>query len=186
MHVEVLDKVSLRHAQRVPQLLIGGLRRTQAQVGGHGAAKQVGLLRDKADTLDDVLPRHVGDIGAVEKHASLRREVEARDEGERGGLAGTGRADKRGGGAGGGGEGDVVKHGRFGAGVLEGDVVELDHACGALRGAGLVRLGDGGLVLEDVGDAARADDRAREDHRHEGAHHDRGEDLQQVLQESGQ
>ena len=39
-------------------------------------------------------------------------------------------------------------------------------------------------MVEDIGNAARADDGTRQNHGHEGAHHDGGEDLEQVLEES--
>ena len=41
-------------------------------------------------------------------------------------------------------------------------------------------------MLEHLGDAAGTDDGARQHHRHEGTHHDRRQNLQQVLQECGE
>ena len=52
-HVQVFHEVGLGDAQCLPELVIGGLWIAHAQVGGHSAAVQPGLLRDHPDLAAD-------------------------------------------------------------------------------------------------------------------------------------
>ncbi len=176
---------ALGDGERVPELLLVGVRVPEAEVRRDGAGEQVGPLRHEADPVPEHAGVEVAHVVPVQQHAPLGRVHEARDEVDQGGLAGAGAADDRDGLPCAGGEGDVLEHGSLGAGIGEGDVLEgqLDRALDLADPVGA--LVDAGLGLEHLGDALGGDHGARDHHRHEGRHHHRDEDLHEIGDERG-
>ena len=66
------ELLRLRDLQRVPQFLVGGVRVAVAQVAGHGAREEEGLLRDEPDVLPQIGPVHLPDVDPVDEDAARR------------------------------------------------------------------------------------------------------------------
>ncbi len=112
-----------------------------------------------------------GALGAVEQpqdQVHQRRLARARTADDGSGLTGCGR------------EGDVTQHGMFGARVVEADAFELERAVLEYLAHGI----DGGnharIRVEHFLNAIGRHRRARDHRDHEGGHHHRHEDLDEV------
>ena len=123
------EVLGLGDPQRLPQLVVGRVGVAVAQVGGDRAGEQVGLLRHQADPRPDVLERRVADVDPAEPHRPTGDVVEPRDQGQQGGLAGTGAADDGGGPARLGGQRNPLQDRHIRTRVAELDVAQLDPRC---------------------------------------------------------
>ena len=132
-----LDELErLRDRRGVADLLVGRILAAVADVRGHGAREEHGLLRDEADPRAQIGLRHLAHVDAVHQHAALVDVVEPRNQSGERRLAGAGAADDRRHLAGMRRERDAGERRFLGAGILEGDVLEFDVAalrCAQLR-----------------------------------------------------
>ena len=91
------EVVRLGDAQCLPQLVVGGLGVSEAQVARDRSGEEVRLLRHDADPTRDLGFVEVANVGSVEKNGTLGRIVKPGYQVQRRGLAGAGRTDDRGG-----------------------------------------------------------------------------------------
>ncbi len=133
----LLDEVtSLRDVERVPELLVGRLLASVAQVRRDGSGEEERTLRYEADAVPQRLDVGLAHIRAADVHGSARDVEEPRDERDERRLAGTGGSDDRHRLSGLGREADAAQHRGVGTGVGELHIVERD-------GSGNRELGDG-------------------------------------------
>src|SRR5674476_181680 len=175
----------LGHLERVPQLLVGGVRLAEAQVAGDGAGEQVRLLRDEPDPVPQDLGVERPDVDTVDLDRAACRVVQARDQVHQGRLAGARRADDRRHRARTDVEREVTQDRVLGARVGERDVGEPYVTDRGDLHDRVLRRYDGGVGVEDLHDALRADGRTRHHDDHHRGHHHAHEDLHQVGDERG-
>jgi len=116
------------------------------RLSGAGPGQHRRLLLDVPDPLPQALARDLPDVHTVDPEHATGRVVEPLDQGQRRGLAGTGRTDQCGTQAAFHGEADLVQDRRPGL-VTEADPNEFDGRCpGRRRGYGGRRTRTGLLV----------------------------------------
>ncbi len=126
----------------VPQLIVGSVGPAEAQVLGHGAAEQVGLLRDHADLRPERFARLVSHVYPVDSQGAARDVEQARDEVEQSRLARACAADdgcglswhKR--------EGKIVQHRLLAPRVAEDHISHLHQTSCGLRDDSVLRVHD--------------------------------------------
>ncbi len=121
------ELLALGNPQRLPEVLVAGVRGAEPQVLGDRPTEEEGLLRDEPDQLPQVAAAPPTDIRPIDADAAAGHVVQAGDEVHQGGLAGAGGSDDCGGAPGLGRERDVVQHRGRRARVSESDVFELDQ-----------------------------------------------------------
>ena len=117
-------------------LLAGGVRLREGDVGGDRPVEEEVVLEHDAQVLAEVAKLDAREVRAVDQHAPRQRPVEGHDQADERALAGSARAHERRRRSGRRGEGDVLQHRRAGV-VFEGDVLERHFAAHVGEGARL-------------------------------------------------
>ncbi len=160
--------------------LLAGVLAAVEDVGAHAVGEQEAVLRHQADRAAQRGEGEVAHVGAADPHRAAGHVVEARQQQGDGGLAGAGGADDGHGLAGPHPQAEVVEH-RVLAVVAEGHVVELDVGVGVLgQFAGVGRLGDLRLGVDQLVDPLDAGAGLLADGEHGGQHPDRAGELGEV------
>jgi hypothetical protein len=167
----------------VPDVLVRRLLPAVADVRGHGAREEYGLLRDEADPRAQICLRHLAHVNTIHQHAPLIDVVEPRNQPRERRLARARAADDRGDLAGMRHKRHTGECGLLGARILKGYVLELDVTAlgGELGLHGPRGIDDLGRHVEHFVDPCRRRRRAWQHHEHGGDHEHREENLHGVL-----
>ena len=180
---KLLDElVSARPPRRRFDVGIRGVRPAVTDVVADGVREQKGVLQHDADALPEAVLGHAADVLPVDGHGAGLHVVEALQQADDGGLAGTGRAHQRHGLAGLGDQVDALQHRRAGL-VGEGHAGQLHAAFGERQRPGVGGVFDLRHLVQQLEDALGAGDgrlHLRPQHR-DGPH--RLEEAAHVLQE---
>jgi len=176
----------LGRLEKPPEFFVARALVSVAQVVGHGAAEQEGLLRHKADPAPQILEREPAHVDPVDEHSPSSHVVKARDETDERRLAAPGTADDGDRLARLDAEVDAGEHRLLGVRVAELDVTELDAADERHVAHGVRGVDDGRLGVQHLLDALGRGGGAGHHHEQDGRHDDREEDLDDVGEEGGQ
>ena len=178
----VQELVHTRRAAGTQQLLVGGIGCAPLQVFAHGARKQHVLLQHNAHGIAQGNQVVVAHVTPAHEHGALGRVVQARDELHERALARARAAEHAHRGARLNTKVDMLEHvlGSIRA-VLKRHVAELNASVGNLAHGRVCRgCLDERLLVNHSRNALHAGERAREQQKHVGDHHERVHDQQHV------
>ena len=178
----VQELVHARRAAGTQQFLVGGIGRAPLQILAHGARKQHVLLQHNAHGVAQGGQVVVAHVTPTHEHGALGRVVQARDELHERALARARAAEHAHRGARLNTKVDMLEHvlGSIRA-VLKRHVAELDASVGDLAHSHVCRGRlDERLLVNHARNALHAGERAREQQKHVGDHHERVHDQQHV------